>query len=118
MFNLLASFFLYSFKYHQKSPFYCKKSFIESLRAANLSLISDAFYTYSNLSVEGIRCIIHVEGDSAETIVKTFTNNIKVWSKIKLAANYRTAHTNQSKYLSITESLPDTFNPCIGYHSH
>ena len=38
--------------------------------------------------VKGIRCIINVEDDSVETSVKSFTNNVKAWSKIKLAANY------------------------------
>ena len=28
------------------------------------------------------------------------------------------AHTNPSKYLSIIESFPDTFNPSVGQHSH
>ena len=61
--------------------------------------------------MKGIRCIIDVEGDSAETSVTSFSNNVKAWSKSKLAANYRTTHANRSKYLSIIESRPDTFNP-------
>ena len=64
--------------------------------------------------VKGIRCIIHVEDDSVETSVKV----LQIMSRHSQKSNYRTAHANQSKYLSITESLTDTFNPSMGYHSH
>ena len=101
--ELVGSFFL-QFQILPKVSFFIvrKKSFNESLniRATNLSLISGAFYTYSNL-----QCRIFVEGDNSETSTKSFTN-------------YRLDHVNQTMYLSIIESLPDTFNSSMGYHSH